>query len=118
MSDPWYEATGPSARMVREDVSGLINKERNLDTKEDPLLRRIVDRLVPDTRHDFGSYRGYATFGVKRSIARDIMDEYDATQNLICLLKPAVVHWLHKPGGPRYQRAKASFTVCELANSV
>ena len=117
MSGPWYEETSPSPAMVRKDITESINRERSLNANQSSLLADIVLQHVPDTRNDFGSFRGYATFGVGKSIAREVMVEYDATQNLIRLLKPAVAHWLHKPEGPRYQKAKTSFAGSSAADS-
>ena len=32
-------------------------------------------KIIPDSRNDFGSYRGYATFGVKVEIANEVIKE-------------------------------------------
>lgn len=58
MDGPWYEVTGPTAEEVRKMV---INK---LGAK----YSKIVLEVVPDTRNDFGSWRGFYAFGVLTKI--------------------------------------------------
>ena len=75
---PWYECQGPSAKDVRIDqfnkYSIFINEKIGFDSNS---VKAIILKHIPDTMKDFGSYRGYATFGlkdtIKQKINRDIL---------------------------------------------
>ena len=70
---PWYETSGPSANDVRNDMftkikNGLFSEVEITDEN----LERILLENIPDTKTDFGSWRGYATFGLENSIVKKI----------------------------------------------
>ena len=72
-SGPWYETSGPSANSVRNDMftkikNGLFSEVEITDEN----LERILLENIPDTKTDFGSWRGYATFGLESSIVKKI----------------------------------------------
>ena len=79
MDGPWYENQGPNAEQVREDVLkyiNVVNKGNDLYEKEkDKIIKDVLIKVIPDSRNDFGSYRGYATFGVKVEIAKEVIKE-------------------------------------------
>ena len=79
MDGPWYENQGPNAEQVREDVLkyiNVVNKGNDLYEKEkDKIIKDVLMKIIPDSRNDFGSYRGYATFGVKVEIANEVIKE-------------------------------------------
>ena len=79
MDGPWYENQGPNAEQVREDVLkyiNVVNKGNDLYEKEkDKIIKDTLIKVIPDSRNDFGSYRGYATFGVKVEIANEVIKE-------------------------------------------
>ena len=70
---PCYERTGPSANDVRNDMftkikNGLFSEVEIIDEN----LERILLENIPDTKTDFGSWRGYATFGLESGIVKKI----------------------------------------------
>ena len=71
---PWYEVTGPTALDVRKDLFQKIKKKNDETGKiiSDKELETILLKHVPDTKTDFGSWRGYATFGLDKSILDNI----------------------------------------------
>ena len=116
--EPWYEATGPDVTQVRKDVLqkvsyywqvrrglNLIKYEKEINE----IIQNTILKVIPDTRNDFGSYRGYTTFGVAKEIADEIINivkkEYArleaANHTLQNKFWPYITHWLYKPGGLR-----------------
>ena len=78
-SGPYYEREGPSANDVREDILRKIkNKEifsdEGMDTLSDEILNNILLECIPDTMTNFGSWRGYQTFGLDQSIKNNIIN--------------------------------------------
>ena len=70
---PWYETSGPSANNVRNDMFTRIKKGLFPGVIiTDNNLKRILQENIPDTKTDFGSWRGYATFGLENSILKKI----------------------------------------------
>ena len=107
MNEPWYESTGPCYLQVRDDVSNILNKKDWSDDKKNLIIGAIIDS-IPDTRNDFGSYRGYATFRVAHEISTQVENTINKKYKKICAMKtlkekfiPIVEHWLYKPGGIR-----------------
>ena len=102
---PWYEETGPDASYIREyyfnkfKVSEITNKELN-----DILLKHI-----PDSKTDFGSWRGYAVFGLEENIFNNIKKDIKilvhekrikhAYKILNDKFTPLVIHKLYEPNG-------------------
>jgi len=77
-SGPCYEREGPSANDVRKDILRKIkNKEifsnEEMDTLSDEILNNILLECIPDTMTNFGSWRGYQTFGLDQSIKNNII---------------------------------------------
>ncbi len=102
---PWYEETGPDAKYIREHN---FNKFKISDiTKEE--LNNILLKHIPDTKKDFGSWRGYAVFGLEEknfnNIKKDIkilVDEKKtkrAYKTLNDKFVPLVIHKLYEPNG-------------------
>ena len=79
MDGPWYECQGPTAEQVREDVLKHINIVKNgkdlYEKEKDKIIADSLMKIVPDSRNDFGSWRGYGTFGVKIEIANEVIKE-------------------------------------------
>ena len=79
MDGPWYECQGPTAEQVREDVLKHINIVKNgkdlYEKEKDKIITDSLMKIVPDSRNDFGSWRGYGTFGVKIEIANEVIKE-------------------------------------------
>ena len=79
MDGPWYECQGPTAKQVREDVLKHINIVKNgkdlYEKEKDKIITDSLMKIVPDSRNDFGSWRGYGTFGLKIEIANEVIKE-------------------------------------------
>ena len=50
------------------NVNMLIYKK-----EKDKIINDAPMKVIPDTRNDFGSWRGYATFGVKNEITKQVL---------------------------------------------
>ena len=79
MSGPWYECQGPDAAEVRKDVLSCMNiiklGKDEYEKEKDKIIQDALMKIIPDTKNDFGYYRGYATFGVKTKIANKVIKE-------------------------------------------
>ncbi|MCH1612111.1 MAG: hypothetical protein L7S72_02335 [Flavobacteriales bacterium] len=119
MSGPWYECQGPSAAEVRKDVLSHINivNVNMLDPykkEKDKIINDALMKVIPDTRNDFGSWRGYSTFGVKNDLTKEVLPIIQKKYAMLVLQKkftPYVIHQLYKPGGPRYSQIAGSTLV-------
>ena len=76
---PWYEIEGPSANDFRKDIFKKIKNGQFFEVEiaeiaeiDDKRLEQILLINIPDTKTDFGSWRGYATFGLDSSIVTKI----------------------------------------------
>ena len=78
MSGPWYQERGPSAQEVRNDVINILKKDDNIKYHIDnnDILQKVLHEIIPDTKTDFGSYRGYITFGIAKELAKEVNTEY------------------------------------------
>ena len=60
---PWYEQAGPTASEVRIDVIKELNivktNPQEFDKEKDDIIHRVLMEVIPDSRKDFGSWRGY-----------------------------------------------------------
>ena len=76
---PWYEQSGPTASEVRIDVIKELNivktNPQEFDKEKDDIIQRVLIEVIPDSRKDFGSWRGYATFGVKKKLANEVKEK-------------------------------------------
>jgi len=112
---PWYECVGPCVGEVRKDVLNHINIVQvgvDLYKKEkDKIIQDVIMEVIPDNRNDFGSWRGYSTFGVKIQLAKTVIGKVRMRYSILILKReftPYVMHYLYKPGGRRF---------IEIANS-
>ena len=106
MSGPWYECQGPDAAEVRKDVLSFMNIIQSgsveFEEEKQKIIQDALMKIIPDTRNDFGSYRGYATFDVKTEIATEVIKEVRKGYALLTIEKkliPVVTHQLYKPNG-------------------
>ena len=111
MSGPWYECVGPTAKEVRTDVLNHINIVQigfDPDKKEkDKIINDALMKIIPDSRNDFGSWRGYSTFGVKAEIAKEVIKEIQRNYAILTIknkFTPYVTHYLYKPNGIRMKQ--------------
>jgi len=121
VSGPWYEMSGPSAQIVRNDVLKYLNlsKEKQIEYKgeKDKIIQNALLKIIPDTRTDFGSWRGYTSFGVAKDVSKEVIKEIRiqyAYLNLRKKFKPYIDHWLYKPGGPRMRNLSETTMVGKL----
>ena len=109
MSGPWYESQGPCASQVRQDVYKYITNnfynEDLLTPQRNKIIRKVILQIIPDTRNDFGSYRGYATFNVPKNLSFEVIKEIEIQDKAISILNdkfiPYLQHYLYKPNGIR-----------------
>lgn len=76
MTESYYEIQGPNAEFVRNDIYKKYKHyiyESEILTDE--YLKRIIQKHIPDTMTNFGSFRGYATFGIDNNIKNNIMND-------------------------------------------
>lgn len=107
MSDgPWYEYQGPTAEYVRKDVLSYLNiiKVGNVEFEEEKqkIIKDSILKIIPDSRNDFGSFRGYSSFNVKRELAAEVIKEVKIRYAYLIIEKkfiPVVTHQLYKPDG-------------------
>ena len=109
MSGPWYECQGPSADQVRKDVYKYITSSNigrvKYQKEKDKIIQESLHKIIPDSRNDFGSWRGYATFGVMQEVAGEVLSIIQKNYAMLVLQKkftPYVIHHLYKPGGKRF----------------
>lgn len=113
---PWYEETGPNAKYVRENI---LKKIKNFEITEKELYI-ILLKNIPDTKTDFGSWRGYATFGLEEKIFNQIKKDikmlsekkikraYKILNDKFC---PIIIHKLYEPGGFMAKKISKKTTV-------
>ena len=112
---PWYEETGPSAVQVRSQLLKKIRsgKENTIIYREEA-IDAILLKHIPDTMNNFGSWRGFATFGLDKPITvkinKDIEHRKVALEIIQSWLREKVIHYLYKPNGPR-MRAVSTLTL-------
>ena len=76
MSEPLYQIQGPSVSEVRGDVLDYIIKNhfnKDISDSEYIYINNIIFKIIPNTRNDFGSYRGYATFNVPKKLSSSVV---------------------------------------------
>ena len=86
MDGPWYECQGPTAKQVREDVLkriiAKIGEEVYNDIYEkDKIIKEVLIKIIPDSRNDFGSWRGYSTFGLAQQLTKEVINEFNKKCN-------------------------------------
>tara|TARA_A100001011_G_C14052119_1_gene732307 strand:- start:348 stop:611 length:264 start_codon:yes stop_codon:yes gene_type:complete len=69
---PWYEQEEVTADYVREHQFKKLKQTQNGKQLDDDILRSILLKHIPDTMSNFGSLRGYLTFGLNANIMREI----------------------------------------------
>ena len=95
---PWYENSGPKFTQVRKDVIDYLCEPRpflwpyNID-----LFDNILCEFIPETRNDFGSFRGYATSGLMKELAQKVLNKYNAYITIENKFLPYINHKLYNP---------------------
>ena len=112
MDGPWYQCSGPDVKYVRQNVTEILDKFTDLEkyqkfgNKYLQLKKNIIKEVIPDDRNDFGSFRGYSTFGMCKKLAEEIHQKLiyqckviEAKQILENRLVPVIIDRYFKPGG-------------------
>lgn len=119
MDYAFYEIEGPCASQVRQDVLKYITNnfydEEELTPERNKIIRKVINQIVPDTRNDFGSYRGYSTFNVCKEISFEVIKEIEIQDKAIDIinskLTPYIQHYLYKPNGIRMKQVAENTNV-------
>tara|TARA_B100000902_G_C27250231_1_gene884862 strand:+ start:256 stop:699 length:444 start_codon:yes stop_codon:yes gene_type:complete len=117
MSDgPWYESAGPCSPQVRDDVYNKYFKGKNNSDKRSIDIQNILIDIIPNHRNDFGSYRGYATWGkelhhrIKMEFAKCYAQTHRSKRIRDNFIKDWIVDRLYRfPDGLRVQKLKKEF---------
>lgn len=110
MDGPWYECTGPTYTQVRSDVEKIAQRE--IDSLNIEVFKNASEKVIPETRNNFGSWRGYGTFGVANEVYNEVYVVYltemekrkKAIEAINETFMPCVKHHLWKPGGKMMER--------------
>ena len=119
MDSPFYEIEGPCPSQVRQDVLKYITNnfydEEKLTNHRNKIIRKVINQIIPDTRNDFGSYRGYSTFNVCKELSFEVIKEMEIQDNAIDIinskLTPYIQHYLYKPNGIRMKQVAENASV-------
>ena len=102
----WYEETGPDACQIRNIV--FKQMEVLYPILLPNYIKNSLQNHIPDSKKDFGSWRGWATFGLEEdilsSIHLDMNQGVEAMERIRHYLQPFISHYLYKPGGPRMNK--------------
>ena len=115
----FYEIEGPCASQVRQDVlkyiTNIFYDEEELTPQRNKIIRKVINQIVPDTRNDFGSYRGYSTLNVCIELSLEVIKEMEIQDNAINIinnkLTPYIQHYLYKPNGIRMKQVAENTSV-------
>ena len=64
------------------------------------IITDTIKEIIPDNRNDFGSWRGYSTFGIVKEIAKEIIKEVRKKYALLIIekkFKPYCMYKLYNP---------------------
>ena len=104
MDGPWYECQGPNAKQVREDVLKRINIVKVgkdvYEKEKDKIIKDALIKIIPDSRNDFGSWRGYSTFGLGQQLTKEVISEVRKGYAMLILEKKFRPYCLHKLYNP------------------
>ena len=81
----WYETDGPSAADVRKDQLEHLIKVFKIEDNNSHgyiVIRNILEEHIPDGRNDFGSWRGYSTFGLDNKLKNLIFADIHKKLNI------------------------------------
>ena len=77
---PWYETQGPGLKHVIKDQlsKAVVHPDYVADFDEELYRCALESVLGGREEHSFGSWRGYACFGLKAETLDEIRGEYEA----------------------------------------
>lgn len=99
---PLYEIDGPKVDQVRKDVVDHLCASREFFWPHHIVLfESTLVEVIPETRNDFGSIRGYTTSGVMEEISEEVLVKYNEEKNIlykkINKLIPYIKYKLYNP---------------------
>ena len=101
---PWYECQGPSSEDVRKDVMRELNIFKvgkiDFEAERGKIINNTIMEIIPDSRNDFGSWRGYSTFGVVKEIAKEIIKEVKKKYAILIIEKKLTPYCMYKLYNP------------------
>lgn len=112
-SEPSYQSQGVSARFVKADqYSRLTLAHANCSVGFKPyMIKKIIEKCIPDQMTGFGSLRGYATWGLDGGILKKINQAIDLKKKELAV--KIIQRWyndmMFKPGGSGFVMARNSF---------
>jgi len=76
---PVYESKGPSFEQVKKNVSYKLSNIDKLyielaKKEKKKIIEDALIKVIPNSRDDFGSYRGYLTFSIGEKIAKEVIE--------------------------------------------
>ena len=115
-TEPWYETQCPNAQYVRKHQLSRITKHYNIENGDKfpfhhRILKNTLEVFLPDDgMNNFGSYRGYSTFGLDLDLEKQIINAYvehmylyeRSMRVLQTEFTPYLLHYLYKPNGIRF----------------
>ena len=110
MDGPWYECSGPTYTQVRSDVEKIAQRE--IESLNIDVFKNASEKVIPESRNNFGSWRGYGTFGVANEVYNEVYVVYltemekrkKAIEAINETFMPCVKHHLWTPGGKMMER--------------
>jgi hypothetical protein len=113
MSGPWYECQGPDAAYVRKHQLVRYKQQLNADTRfTDNMITEILEKVIPDGTTGFGSFRGYATFGLDDNLKSQIEAEIEIKRSELNhrrRMSDTFIEIQFMPGGSGYIETKNHF---------
>ena len=118
---PFYEMDGPNIEYVKNDILKLINNDsfyansKTIINCTDILFKKIIEKSINEAfvdveSKDFGSWRGYVTFGVKNIYKKKVNEIFTKKISALQTIKkrfiPVVLKKIYKPGGNMYNKIK------------
>jgi hypothetical protein len=105
MNCPWYECVGPTPKEVRYDVLKYINslkkEKKSYEKEKNKIINKVLMNIIPDSRNDFGSWRGYSTFGIKVKLANKIIEKVKLEYSKLIIEKQFLPYCIHKLYNPK-----------------
>ena len=109
--EPWYQRTGPDAAYVRENQYNRFLAQWNIQGEiygfKPYRLKKLIHEKISSDMVAFGSWRGYATFGLEVSLLANISGAVMALRESELVLereRAARFVWQAWLKSPHYQR--------------
>jgi hypothetical protein len=102
-SQTWEDYKGPDSEDVRDDIEEDFWKQWKEGKPEynSILIQECIDRIIPLSRNDFGTWRMYQDTGkkqIKNIVKRLYYKEIEKSKNIIISkFVPYIIHKLYNP---------------------